>query len=99
MLLSDGHATDIPYTLYWTYAVSSNIRVITVGLGPDVNEFLLYKLASNPDHENSIMTHGESLWVFTQKLAGMICPGEVAPYRAGISAEVMTLISLSHYEC
>jgi hypothetical protein len=50
-------------------------RFISVGIGPDVNEAVMWQLASYPKEDNIIDTNGEVLKSYARKLAALLCPG------------------------
>jgi hypothetical protein len=78
VFLSDGSATDLHESFFAnSFLTSFGWRFITVGIGPDVNEYVLSKLASNPVEKNFIASSGEGLWTFAKKLAGLICLGKL----------------------
>ncbi|ELU02814.1 hypothetical protein CAPTEDRAFT_212961 [Capitella teleta] len=98
VILSDGSPTD----LISTFNAAGNIpmyypfvRYITVGIGPDVNEYVLSKIASHPVHKNLILAGGEGLWTYAERVASMICPVvETTPREICGEELILTEISM-----
>lgn len=75
ILLTDGSSTN----LETSHAAADNasvqhVKIISVALGPDVNEIELSQLTTDPDDENMYLPHGEPLESFELSIAEAICP-------------------------
>ncbi|ELU12436.1 hypothetical protein CAPTEDRAFT_196447 [Capitella teleta] len=95
VLLSDGAATDTAtFLLTTTTLQASDVRIVAIGIGPDVNEYMLSAIASRPVRDNVIITKGKPLLPFITKLASMVCNGE-QPTHKKICGNTLILTEIS----